>query len=442
MGLQAPVLAVRDISALTTAEIDSGAAAAAAAQPTPIPCPKLDVPSDTLSASLPEFSDAQLHELAQSWPVHPRPPTSQCPSRLAKVDWIHLECNYLQAEYTDVVADCPCPELRRAPQLYLPFISDAAYFGTYTVTNDSCLQYPHRPCYGNNYAFQYKSNADLYHDHPSIEDRHFNPPPAFVDWPRYSFANFTALAERPPGSDCITCFMFDVDRRRWTQDIQDDWIGQQSLPLKRGGSPVIRTALDIGGGAGGLASVLGVDYNVHTLVIAKDWKGLPYLHTAAARGVHTIQVNALQRLPMMDGAVDFVHSAWLINVVESTRQFANTLYEWERVCRPGGYVMITGFNKPLGSIGPYLDEFAQLVGRLNWRIVSAGVRGHNRKKRLPIGEKLMGILSGSATNAELVEFVSRKVRVDVGMDEADASRDGSMPAFLFFTVQKPFVRFA
>eukprot|EP01137_Pigoraptor_chileana_P031626 Opistho-2@19783 len=380
-----------------------------------------------------EFNALQLDDLRQSWPVRPRLSTWRCPPIESNKVWEeNAPCARHHDSYMQIfVPDCPCATLKAFP--------DPAFFGTYAVKGP-CLQFPLRPCYtAIEHITPYASNAEFMADKPTLLERYFNPPASFIPWGRFLFQGFEALANRRAGSDCIVCFMFNVDRQRWTKLIETDWIGIQNLPLIRGGSQVIRTALDIGGGAGGLASVLSSTYDVHTMVVAYEWKGLPYLHTAAARGVLTLQVDAFKRLPLVDGAVDFVHSAWLINVVNSTRHFTNSIYEWERVCRPGGYLMVTGFNKPLQLIAPYIYEVFQLYVRLNWRIISFGARGSNNVPVLELGPMMRKVDAGELKIEEVIMAAKAKARADVGYPET-GERDAENTVFLFLTVQKPFVR--
>ena len=151
-----------------------------------------------------------------------------------------------------------------------------------------------------------------------------------LDQPGARYHSLEQLATRQTG-DCLKCFRFSLDKQRWVEFLVTlERRGKVSL----GESGPIRTALDLGAGTGGFLAALA-DRGVQGLGFSRNWGGLPYLETAAARGVLVVHLDFRRHIPMSPGAVDLLHCAWLMNVLSEREELEAMLMEWDRVVRPG-----------------------------------------------------------------------------------------------------------
>ena len=160
-----------------------------------------------------------------------------------------------------------------------------------------------------------------------------------LDQPGARYHSLEQLATRQTG-DCLKCFRFSLDKQRWVEFLVTlERRGKVSL----GESGPIRTALDLGAGTGGFLAALA-DRGVQGLGFSRNWGGLPYLETAAARGVLVVHLDFRRHIPMSPGAVDLLHCAWLMNVLSEREELEAMLMEWDRVVRPGGLFVEEGFR--------------------------------------------------------------------------------------------------
>ena len=171
------------------------------------------------------------------------------------------------------------------------------------------------------------------------------------------------------------------------------------------GSDAVRTVLDLGAGSGGLLARLQTDYPGTVGVgITRDSSRSPFLETMAARGVVGLQVSLTDRLPFIDGAFDMLHSrlsglrfamatsgrgagggggggggggvrAVLAGGGGGARHAPDwakldaAVYEWDRVCRPGGFIVQTGWKLHGGqrTWNATASRMLALARRLGWR---------------------------------------------------------------------------
>ena len=175
----------------------------------------------------------------------------------------------------------------------------------------------------------------------------------------------------------------------------------------------VRTVLDLGAGAGGLLAVLQHKYE-QGVGVTMDGPNSPYLETTAARGVIGLRAS-LDRLPFQDGAFDLIHSRLSgLRFAESEgtsggkagrRQSCapagrrpsgegsgrppglltaldSAVMEWDRLVRPGGYLMQTAWK--IGR-GPQhwnrtATHFLGLANRLGWKpLLLISPSDHKRK---------------------------------------------------------------
>jgi SAM-dependent methyltransferase len=229
-------------------------------------------------------------------------------------------CAYTARKHNDYEPYSFCPDL----------LTEST--GAHTATFYQCSPLPQRRCVQqmpdnfivptNQYAFR--------HNPPSNNVR--------LSMPDARFRDFSGFAARH-NEDCETCWRFGEERVRWNKFLNTI---ERLCGFKFVGGP-IRTALDFGAGAGGFLSALA-DRGVMGLGFARNWRKLPYLETAAARGVLVMHMDFRNHVPMGPGAVDLVHCSWLMNILSKQDDIEAILMEWDRLVRPGGYIVQYGFR--------------------------------------------------------------------------------------------------
>ena len=176
------------------------------------------------------------------------------------------------------------------------------------------------------------------------------------------YPDFSALAARKAG-DCVTCWRFEEERVRWSNFL--DFIERVS-GFKFANGP-IRTVIDFGCGVGGFLAAVA-DRGVLGIGFARNWRKLPFLETAAARGVLAMHMDFRNHVPMVTGAVDMVHCSWLMNILSKQDEIEAILMEWDRLVRPGGYIVQYGFrNSDPNKFTELLGEIKRVARLLGWK---------------------------------------------------------------------------
>lgn len=126
--------------------------------------------------------------------------------------------------------------------------------------------------------------------------------------------------------------------------------GRIKLPLD---DPSGITFLDMGSGSGLILALLQAQFpSIHVVGMARDWEHLPFTELGAARGVITMDMDILRRLPFPDGTFDVLHSKWsglryiTANtgrekppLAEMQQNLRAALFEYDRLTRPGGFIV-------------------------------------------------------------------------------------------------------
>jgi SAM-dependent methyltransferase len=264
-----------------------------------------------------------------------------------------------------------------------------------------------------------------YVEPPTSDDpaklRLFDPHPSSIHWTRYpTYPNnegadgWSAAGSRGKQGtvDCFQCFSFAGDRAIWEKYVRV--LMKPAIPDL--GGPRVRTVLDLGAGAGGLLAVLQHRYGMQGVGVTMDGPNSPYLETMAARGVIGLRASLSDRLPFQDGAFDLIHSRLSgLRFAESegtsggkrrdgakvARQrdgaraakaaggrrsdftaLDSAVMEWDRLVRPGGYLMQTAWK--IGR-GPQhwnrtATHFLGLANRLGWKpLLLIAPSDHKRK---------------------------------------------------------------
>jgi SAM-dependent methyltransferase len=209
------------------------------------------------------------------------------------------------------------------------------------------------------------SNQENFRHHPPSQNVRFNTKNS-------RFADFASLEARTDG-DCVTCWRFSEEQLRWMRFL--DFI-ERTANISFYKGPV-RTAIDFGCGSGGFLAALA-DRGVLGLGFARNWGHLPYLETAAARGVIAMHMDFRNHVPMVSGAVDMVHCSWLMNILSTKVEITAILIEWDRLVRPGGYIVQHGFrNSDPNKFTELLGEIKRVARLLGWKelhwVVLSGV---------------------------------------------------------------------
>jgi SAM-dependent methyltransferase len=129
----------------------------------------------------------------------------------------------------------------------------------------------------------------------------------------------------------------------------------------------IRTVIDFGCGVGGFLAAVA-DRGVLGIGFARNWRKLPFLETAAARGVLAMHMDFRNHVPMVTGAVDMVHCSWLMNILSTQDEIEAILMEWDRLVRPGGFIVQYGFrNSDRGVFESSLAIIRRTTRRMMWK---------------------------------------------------------------------------
>lgn len=188
------------------------------------------------------------------------------------------------------------------------------------------------------------------------------------------YPEFSELAARASG-DCMSCWQFASERVRWSAFIN---MVENTIGFKFLNSPV-RTVLDFGAGSGGFLSGM-LDRGVIGIGFARNWGNLPYLETAAARGALIMHMDFRRHVPMASGAVDMVHCSWAMNLLSMREEIEAVLMEWDRLVRPGGYIVQHGFRAKDNETFRILSHVVERVARLlQWEMLrwSDNTRGES-----------------------------------------------------------------
>jgi len=156
--------------------------------------------------------------------------------------------------------------------------------------------------------------------------------------------------------------MLEVDERHWWYRGRRRIVRAEldRLPIRNGSA----TVLDAGCGSGRTLQEL-TDYgNVHGIELDPDAAGF-----AASKGYGEVQVGRLEELPWADDTFDLITC---LDVIEHTPDDRITLSELRRVCKPGGWLLVTvPAYQALWSLHDQANHHFRRYGRRALRRVAA-----------------------------------------------------------------------
>ncbi len=236
--------------------------------------------------------------------------------------------------------------------------------GSHYAAFNKCRPLPHRLCVSHiPDSFILPRNKEEFRHNPPSEN-------VRLSMPGSRFPDFKGFAAREK-EDCVTCWRFEEERARWSKFLN---FIERMCGFSFNSGP-IRTVLDFGCGSGGFLSALA-DRGVFGLGFARNWEKLPYLETAAARGVMAMHMDFRNTLPMVNGAVDMVHCSWLMNILETREEIEGVLMEWDRLVRPGGFIVQYGFRALTEA---KFNEAVKIIRRVANLMRWSEIRWHSKK---------------------------------------------------------------
>ncbi|KAM0935369.1 putative methyltransferase type 11, S-adenosyl-L-methionine-dependent methyltransferase [Dioscorea sansibarensis] len=144
----------------------------------------------------------------------------------------------------------------------------------------------------------------------------------------------------------------------------------------------IRLALDIGGGAGALASLLRRLANATVLTTTMNL-GYPYNEAVASQGLVPMHMPLQQRFPVHDGSLDLVRAGRAVNRWIPTPSLEFLLFDADRVLRPGGLLWMDHFFCRAGDL---TGIYTPMIGRLGYKTIKWAVENKTDGGGVRFGE--------------------------------------------------------
>ena len=119
---------------------------------------------------------------------------------------------------------------------------------------------------------------------------------------------------------------------------------------------------------------------------------LPFVEMSGMQGGVALVWSAVRRLPLADRSIDLIHTRMAVPMSLDSEVNEGMLYDWHRLLKPGGYVVITSdvsryltgnSEKFGGALGAADTSFAELlpavVQRMGWEVMCAGAGKRKNK---------------------------------------------------------------
>ena len=154
--------------------------------------------------------------------------------------------------------------------------------------------------------------------------------------------------------------MLEVDEHHWWYRGRRLIVGSELQQLKL---PRRATVLDAGCGSGRMLEELVSYGEVHGIELDPDAADF-----ASSRGVAEVRVGRLEELPWETGTFDLITC---LDVIEHTPDDRLTLAELRRVCRPGGWMVLTvPAYQALWSLHDVANHHYRRYGRRSLRLAA------------------------------------------------------------------------
>lgn len=179
-----------------------------------------------------------------------------------------------------------------------------------------------------------------------------------------------SLDELQQAKECQRCWNFTHERERWSMYVEKlpGLLGNITL----GPKGEIRTVLEIGCGTGGFLVAMS-EKRVNGICLA--YENLPFVQTASARGVIAAHMSTERALPFTSHSFDLLHAHWVMAYLGTTPEnLSRVLLEWDRVVRPGGFVVQRGFwhgslTRADNTTQSAWDHVKRVSEFLSWRVL-------------------------------------------------------------------------
>jgi len=148
-----------------------------------------------------------------------------------------------------------------------------------------------------------------------------------------------SLQELQLSKECQHCWDFEHERKRWATYV--DALPRLLGSVAFGPQGDVRNVLEVGCGTGGFLIAMA-ERRVHGICLA--YENLPFVQTVSARGFIAAHISTERALPFTSHSFDLVHAHWIMAYLGTEPEnLSRVLLEWDRITRPGGYIVQRGF---------------------------------------------------------------------------------------------------
>jgi SAM-dependent methyltransferase len=186
--------------------------------------------------------------------------------------------------------------------------------------------------------------------------------------PKGQWSTIDQLANRGAGHDCKRCWKTEY------AEVQQKYIEEIEAALNRKvDGNLFSTGLDVCGGTGALAELLAMR-GIQMMMFARDWNNLPYVETAASRGVLTVIADFRKAIPVPNFSIDLLIVNWCLNIFAEANQLTKAIYEFDRVLRPGGVIIQSGWTAEKKVFNRGVEALKRAATNIGWDLLKWEVK--------------------------------------------------------------------